>query len=335
MRIDPHVHCRDGRQSYKETIEHVFRLCDQNGIDVIFDMPNTDPPILRTEDVENRLALVPKNDLLRYRVFLGATPDENQLKEAVSLAKECKHVAGIKMYAGQSVGPGFAAQASPRREGSAEASHMGITAENDQRKIYEALAALGYHGVLAVHCEKESMCKTEFDPQKPITHCRSRPVQAETRAIEDQIRFTRASGFRGILHVCHVSTAESVASIRSVRAEIRITCGVTPHHLLWSNTQMNNRDGLLYKVNPPLREMNDCIALRQALKAGEIDWIETDHAPHPISEKLYPPYASGFPSICLYGDLVDNILPLWGFDKNMIKNVTCDNIKNMFMERNL
>jgi len=317
MRIDPHVHCRDGRQSYKETIEHVFRLCDQQGIDMIFDMPNTDPPILRTGDVENRLALVPPGDLPRYRIFLGATTDENQLKEAVTLTKECRQAVGIKLYAGRSVGP------------------LAICDENDQRKIYEVLAALDYRGVLAVHCEKENMCKAEFDPQRPITHCFCRPVQAETRSIEDQIKFVRGSGFRGVLHVCHVSAAESVALIRSVRAEIRITCGVTPHHLLWSNPQMNNRDGILYKVNPPLRDMNDCIALRQALKAGDIDWIETDHAPHPVSEKLYPPYASGFPSICLYGDLVDNILPLWGFDKQMIKNVTCNNITRVFGDKTL
>lgn len=312
MRIDPHVHCRDGQQSYKETIEHVFRLCDREGIDVIFDMPNTDPPVLRTADLEARLALVPSADQLRYRIFLGSIPDENQLREAVALVKECKQTVGIKMYAGQSVG------------------QLGVCAEKDQRKIYDTLAGLGYLGILAVHCEKENMCRKDFDPQKPISHCACRPPEAEIRAIEDQIRFVRASGFRGILHICHVSTASSVALIRSVRAEIKITCGVTPHHLLWSNTQMNNREGLLYKVNPPLREMTDCIALRQALKSGDIDWIETDHAPHPISEKFYPPYASGYPSICLYGNLVDNVLPLWGFDKNMIKNVTCNNIKKTF-----
>ena len=73
MRIDPHVHCRDGKQKYKETIEHVFKLCDQAGIDVICDMPNTDPPVLRAEDVERRLGLVPKDDWTRYRLFIGAT----------------------------------------------------------------------------------------------------------------------------------------------------------------------------------------------------------------------------------------------------------------------
>lgn len=317
MRIDPHVHCRDGRQRHKETIEHVFRLCDQQGIDVIFDMPNTDPPVLRASDLEARLALVPGAGDHRYRIFLGATPDDEQLREAAALVKECKQVVGIKMYAGQSEG------------------RLGICAESDQQKVYEILAGLDYRGVLAVHCEKEKVCKKDFDPQKPMSHCFCRPPEAEILAIEDQIKFVRASGFRGALHICHVSTAASVALIRSVKAEIRITCGVTPHHLLWSNTQMNNREGLLYKVNPPLRELADCIALRQALKTGDIEWIETDHAPHPISEKFYPPYASGYPSICLYGDLVDNILPMWGFDKNMIKNITCANIKRIFEERRL
>jgi len=313
MRIDPHVHCRDGRQRHKETIEHVLRLCDQEGIDVIFDMPNADPPVLRTADVEARLALVPLNDLLRYRVFIGATPDKNQLAEAVSLIKDCKQVVGIKMYAGQSIGD------------------LAVCSENDQKKIYETLAALDYKGVLAVHCEKESMCRKDFDPQRPISHCACRPPEAEIRSIDDQIKFVRASGFRGVLHVCHVTTAAAVALIKSVRAEIRITCGVTPHHLLWSDTQMSNREGLLYKVNPPLREMNDCFALRKALKSGDIDWIETDHAPHPICDKFYPPYASGYPSICLYRDLVENILPIWGLDETMIKNITCDNIKRVFM----
>ena len=317
MRIDPHVHCRDGRQSYKETIEHVFRLCDSQGIDMIFDMPNTDPPILKTEDVENRLGLVPKADSLRYRLFIGSTPDEKQLQEAVSLVKDCKQIVGIKMYAG------------PTED------KLGLCAEKDQRMIYDTLTRLGYKGVLAVHCEKKSMCRQDFDPQKPVTHCFSRPPEAETMAIDDQIKFVRASGFRGILHVCHLSTTSSLALIKSVKADIRITCGVTPHHLLWANNQMNNRNGLLYKVNPPLRELNDCIAMRQALKAGDIDWIETDHAPHPVSEKLYPPYASGYPSICLYGELVDKLLPLWGFDSNQISNVTCANIKKTFMERNL
>ena len=315
MRIDPHVHCRDGRQNYKETIEHVLRLCDTQGIDMIFDMPNTDPPLLRAADVENRLALVPRADSPRYRLFLGATPDEKQLAEAAALCRECPQVVGLKLYAGPAEG------------------RLAAQTESEQKLVYAALAGMDYRGVLAVHCEKAALCRNEFDPQKPGTHCLCRPHAAETASIEDQVRFARMAKFRGTIHVCHVSAASSIALINSVRAEIRITCGVTPHHLLWTSAHMNSREGLLYKVNPPLRDLPDCIAMRKALKSGDIDWIETDHAPHPLSEKFYPPYASGYPSICLYAELVDKVLPLWGFNAGQIGDVTCNNIRKVFMER--
>jgi dihydroorotase len=88
--------------------------------------------------------------------------------------------------------------------------------------------------------------------------------------------------------------------------------------------------GLLYKVNPPLRTAADVAALRNALKNGEINWIESDHAPHALVEKLYAPYASGFPSLCLYRQLVEELLPAWGLDNITINKVTGGNIRQVF-----
>ncbi len=315
MRIDPHVHCRDGKQAYKETISHVLKLCDEQGVDVFFDMPNTDPPILTERDVAARLALVPHDDLKRYRLYLGATNDEQQLREAVKLVNQCSQVVGIKLYAGHSVG------------------NLALVREADQRNVYAMLSAAGYHGVLAVHAEKESLFTSQFDSARPASHCLARPPQAETASIADQIAFARAVDFQGILHICHVSTAASLELVKTARQDLNITCGVTPHHLLWSADHMKGRDGMLYKVNPPLRELADTIALRQALKLGEIDWIETDHAPHAISEKLYPPYSSGYPSLCLYRSLIEDVLPYWGLSESTIKNITCTTIQRVFGER--
>jgi len=312
MRIDPHVHCRDGREAYKETIEHVLRLCDEQGVDLVFDMPNTDPPLLTGRDLEARLALVPESGRSRYRVYLGATADEAQLREAAALAVECPHVAGLKLYAGPSTGP------------------LAVGREDDQRAVYAQLAAAGYRGVLAVHAEKESAFVRCFDPARPATHSRARPPQAETASLADQLAFARAAGFEGTLHVCHVSTAGALERIRAARAERAVTCGVTPHHLLWTSARQNGPEGLLYKVNPPLREPSDTVALRQALKAGDIDWIETDHAPHPVSEKLYPPYASGYPSLCLYRALVEEFLPYWGLSSARIEAVTGEAARRVF-----
>lgn len=318
MIIDPHVHCRDGRQSYKETIAHVFHLADNQDVGMIFDMPNTDPPITTEADVDARLKLIPTQSAGRYRLFMGVTADENQLLKAAAVASTRSEVVGLKLYAGHSVG------------------NLTIENEHAQRNVYKILAEAGYNGVLAVHCEKTRSNEQKlFDPERPYTHCLTRPPESETASINDQIVFARETNFRGTLHICHVSTPASVEAIRAARPHLKITCGVTPHHLLWTSTRLKNAEGLLYKTNPPLRDHADNIGLRTALKNGHIDWIESDHAPHALVEKIFPPYLSGFPSLMLYQTLLKEILPMWGIDAGRIRALTHDNILNTFSERKL
>lgn len=310
--IDPHVHCRDGKQKYKETIEHVFEIAKKQGVEKIFDMPNTDPPILYESDIQERLKLVPKDQKENYFLYIGATADDEQLEEAVKCYDKYKEVVGIKLYAGKSVGS------------------LALISEGKQKKVYQVLSDLGYEGVLAVHCEKESCLKPElWDPSNPITHSYARPKKAEIESVKDQIDFAKETKFNGILHIVHVSCPESVELIDEARGEIRITCGVTPHHIIWDNEKLK-RGGLLYKMNPPLRNRKDVVRLRQYIKKGKVDWIETDHAPHAIGEKLYPPYLSGYPSLYLYRDFVENFLPGIGLDKNLIRKLTFENIYRTF-----
>ncbi len=318
MRIDPHVHCRDGLESYKETIAHVFQLCDRQGVDVIFDMPNTNPPLLGAQELEQRLKYVPQTARDRYKTFVAATSDSEQLRQAVALTAENPDtVIGLKLYAGQSVGT------------------LSVPLEMRQLEIYRNLSDLGYTGVLAVHCEKEIYFKDLFDPARPASHSEARPAKAEEASIRDQVEFARLAKFKGTVHICHLSSALGLEAIKEIRHHpdytgIKVTCGVTPHHLLWSDAQTRTPAGLLYKINPPLRLPSDNVALRAALKSGVIDWIETDHAPHPLCEKLYPPYASGFPSLCLYQHLVEKLLPAWGLNSVSIYNLTCANIIKTF-----
>lgn len=312
MRIDPHVHFRDEEQDYKETIAHGLKTAAAQGVDVVFDMPNTAKPVLRSADVKRRLALVPKGHEYRYRLYVGVTSDEEQLKEAARLVKEVKPVVGLKMFAGKSTGD------------------LAILSEEAQKKVYQRLAKQGYEGVLVVHCEKEALMTNTFNPKDPISHARSRPCEAEVASIRDQARFAHQAGFKGTVHVCHVSCADSLKAINEARKHVKMTCGVTPHHLLWTEEKMRGEHGLLYKMNPPLRTQRDVEALREGLKNGTIDWIETDHAPHTIGEKLHEGHPSGYPSLYLYKDLVENKLPAWGLSKERIKKVTSSNIVDAF-----
>lgn len=312
MRIDPHVHFRDGEQSYKETIVHGLSVAREQGVDVVFDMPNTSKPILTKEDVEKRLSLVPKSERERYFLYIGATSNEKQLKDAVDLVVNVKEVIGVKMFAGKSTGD------------------LAIIDEEKQRKVYSVLSKKKYKGVLAVHCEKEKYMNDCFNPQKPYSHAISRPNIAEIESIKDQIRFAKESNFQGTLHICHVSCKESVDLIDKARKEIKITCGVTPHHLHWDDSKLKGDHGLLYKMNPPLRSKEDVKALQRYLKEGKIDWIETDHAPHAIGEKLHSGYPSGYPSLYLYKKCVENFLPSLGLSEKQIEDITFNNIIKAF-----
>jgi dihydroorotase len=65
---------------------------------------------------------------------------------------------------------------------------------------------------------------------------------------------------------------------------LKVTGEVCPHHFTLSEEDILSNDAN-YKMNPPLRSIEDVKALREALKEGIVDVISTDHAPHSEEEK--------------------------------------------------
>lgn len=65
-RIDPHVHCRDWNENYKATISDVVRKALSKEIGAVFDMPNTDPPLLGLEEARRRLRTADQQGLLQH-----------------------------------------------------------------------------------------------------------------------------------------------------------------------------------------------------------------------------------------------------------------------------
>lgn len=317
--IDPHVHCRDWNQSHKETIKHALSVAERAGLSGIFDMPNTNPPITTRELVEKRLYDAGKlNSPVFYGLYIGMTSSPSQIGEATATWRELfPKVVGLKMFAGHSVG------------------NLGIIQEAEQRIVYQTLSDEGYKGVLAVHCEKESLLRLDlWNPKVPASHSYARPPEAEIKSIEDQIRFATDSQFRGRLHIAHTSLPESVELVNSARKQgaIKISCGVTPHHCCLDYESMPDfPDGLLRKVNPPLRDKNSAKRMLDLLREGKIDWIETDHAPHTLKEKLQFPHnaMSGFPGLPFYPHFL-NYLRKQGFSDEQLRDLTHNNICNIF-----
>ncbi|MGC8538519.1 MAG: dihydroorotase [Candidatus Micrarchaeia archaeon] len=315
--IDPHVHCRDWNEDYKATIKSTVELAAKKGIIAVFDMPNTNPPIVSKKLAERRLRLAASEGVLEpYYLYAGITKDEKQIKEVAGLASKNRKVVGLKMFAGKSVGD------------------LAIADEEGQKMVYETLAEAGYEGIVAVHCEKEKYFDMKrWDPEKPYTWNLARPPIAELESVKDQIRFASSAGFNGTLHIAHVSTPEAVAEIDKARRRLNITCGATPHHLLLSTNEMRDPNGLAYKVNPPLRDEKTRKGLLSCLKKSMIDWIETDNAPHTRAEKTKPPYMSGIQSLKLYGRLLDTLYSI-GLDESSVYMLTYANIVERFgMER--
>ena len=136
--------------------------------------------------------------------------------------------------------------------------NLGIIREDEQRLVYQTLSEEGYEGVLVVHCEKESLLKPNlWNPLNPKSHSYARPNESEVESVRNQIDFATESHFGGILHIPHISVPESVGLVDRIRQEgdIKISCGLTPHHCLFSYEFVpESQDGLIYKVNPPLRD---------------------------------------------------------------------------------
>ena len=274
---DAHVHLRDWNQSQKETVLHGMLTGALAGFDVFFEMPNTNPPVTDRKAVENRLELgaAAERELgkqgheVHYHLYLGITPYAEQIAEMVKAYKDLfPRVCGLKMFASQSTG------------------NMGIIGKERQLEIYRSLTELGYTGVLAVHCEKEEL----FRPDE-TRHSDRRPSESEEASVHDQIENAEKTGFRGTLHIAHISTKGALDAVREARRRgiIKITCGATPHHILLNRDSETD----LIKMNPPLRPESDRFAVWSALFDGTVDWVESDHAPHTMDEKRGG--ASGLP----------------------------------------
>lgn len=314
MRIDPHTHCRDEEQWRKATIAGTLAMARSQGVGKVFDMPNVKRPVTSAARVMERLALVPPGLEEMYRLYVGLTNDPDQVVEAVRCYDTIDQVVGLKLFAGTSVGG------------------LSVTNVADQRAIYQMLARMGYKGVIAVHCEKEELLRPErWNPEIPFSHTLARPMIAEIESVRDQIEFALDAGFGGWLCICHVSCPESVRLVSAGRdAGLHVACEVTPHHLLWNSLQMRLPDGLLYKMNPPLRPPEAVVELRQQLLDGLIHYVGTDHAPHTEEEKLNSPHLSGYPSLTLYHEFVDGFLPRLGLTPAQTQALTYDNIASVF-----
>ena len=258
--IDPQVHFREPGLTHKEDIQSGSRAAVAGGITTFFEMPNTTPPTISSELLNQKYEIAKNTSVANYSFFLGATP--NNIDEIKNLKGNC----GIKIFMGSSTG--------------------NLLVDND-----EALDRIFKHAnkIIAVHAEDESILQETAKKTvgtKFSDHPKMRPVEAAVQATQKAIDL--AVKYHKRLHVLHLSTAEEVKIIRTYKSTNLITAETTPQHLLLAAPDIYNEIGSFAQMNPPIREQYHQDELWKGLMDGTINCIATDHAPHTLDEKNNP-----------------------------------------------
>lgn len=256
--VDMHVHFREPGYSYKETVYDGSRAALAGGFTTVCTMPNLNPAPDSIENLQRQLEIISRDAQMQVIPYATITKMRmgNELVDYEALAP---WVAGFS------------------DDGS------GVQSEEVMRDAMRGIAGTGK--ILAAHCEVNSLLRGGYihDGQYAAMHGhRGICSESEWAEIERDIRLAEETGCR--LHVCHISTKESVDLIRKAKARgVQVTCETGPHYLTFCDDDLQE-DGR-FKMNPPIRSVEDRDALREGLIDGTIDVIATDHAPHSAAEK--------------------------------------------------
>ena len=257
--IDLHVHLREPGREDEETVESGARAAAAGGFTTICCMPNTDPAIDNVSVVEHI------NDQSRRSMI------DVLVIAAITKKREGKSLTEM----GELVDAGVVAFSD---DGSPVADSLMMRSAMEYAKTFDR--------PIVDHAEDPSLSAGGVMNEgyfSTILGLKGIPVAAEEIMIARDIMLAKLTGAK--IHIAHVSTAGSVDIIKRAKEEgVSVTCETTPHHLTLTDESLcdYNTD---YKVNPPLRSMEDIDRLFEGLKEGTIDAIATDHAPHAQHEK--------------------------------------------------
>jgi dihydroorotase len=153
-----------------------------------------------------------------------------------------------------------------------------------------------------------------------------RPAISEEILIARDIELLKYTNSK--IHFTGISTKKSLDIISKAKIEgLQISCSVTPYHLLFSETDVNNYDTNM-KVNPPLRTEDDMLALREGIRNGHIDFIASHHQPQHWDNKTCEFEYAEFGMIGL--ESVFGVAGICGIRTSDFIKMQTENIRNIF-----
>ena len=267
--IDDQVHFREPGLTHKATIYTEAKAAIAGGVTSFMEMPNTNPPALTQELLEEKYAIGKRTSLANYSFFMGTSNDNYE--EVMKTNAKKKEVCGVKIFMGSSTG------------------NMLVDNSLVLEKVFDGTELL-----IATHCEEESMIKANLAALKavkgtlePADHPIIRNEEECFESSFKAIQFAKKHNSR--LHILHISTAKELQLFGNMLPlkDKRITAEVCVHHLHFTSDDyaaMGNK----IKCNPAIKAPHNREAIWQALLDDRLDVIATDHAPHTWAEKDEP-----------------------------------------------
>jgi dihydroorotase len=263
--VDVHVHLREPGQTYKESIKTGTAAAAAGGFTSVVAMPNTVP----VNDTVARLEWM--LDAARgscVKLFAMPAATFGSMGEEITDFHELQRAGAV----------GFTDDGKP------------VLVDRVMRAALVAAAGIGVP--VSQHAEDTRLtggCSMNAGPVAFRLGLRGMTVEAESKIVERDIRLLKDieqhDGLRPHLHVQHVSTAKAMEAIRQAKREgLHVTCEVAPHHFTLTDEAIGDYDTNA-KMNPPLRNDADRLAMIAGLMDGTVDCIATDHAPHALFEK--------------------------------------------------
>ena len=256
--VDMHVHLREPGYSYKETIASGTAAAAKGGFSMVCSMPNLNPAPDTLAHLKEQLSIVERDAVIGVMPYATITTARK--------GNECVDYEALAPYVA-----GFSDDGT------------GVQSEEVMERAMNGIAPTGK--ILAAHCEVESLLNGGYihDGEWCKAHNHKGICsESEWGEVKRDIELAEKTGCR--LHICHISTKESVELVREGKKRgVKVTCETAPHYLALCDEDM--REEGRFKMNPPLRSRADMEALREGVADGTIDVIATDHAPHSAEEK--------------------------------------------------
>ncbi len=258
--FDPHVHLRDPGFETKEDLASGLAAAAAGGFGTVVSMANTDP-------------VVDHPDLVR------------------SLIARAEALGGTRLLPAASVSIGLRGERLVDVPALVEAGAVMLTDDGipvaDGELMRRACEWARQEGVpVQTHSEEPTLRRDGVMHEGVVSErlgLPGNPAAAEATMVHRDCAIAELTGAR--VHIAHVTcraALEVVAWFKERGAPV--TCEVTPQHLDLTDAALTGFDPV-FKVAPPLRTADDVRVLRDGLRAGVVDCIGTDHAPHARHEK--------------------------------------------------